>query len=95
MELEAQFCCTRSIQVILGEPLTDLSRSHSNDRIRRCIVVQRPAEDFNADQAFFDLLRRSLKNFAHHEAKEPRIPLAVSEGLAGQNSFELLADELG
>ena len=80
--------------VVLSDPLADLTGGDADHRIQVGVVSRIPAEHFNAQGSFLQVLglpgKRSLDNKAQHVG----IALAVLEKRVGQNLLELLPNRV-
>lgn len=53
---EPNFVAVFRIVIILLDPLADLGGGHTDDRIAVCVVVCGAFENFNAENAFLELI---------------------------------------
>ena len=75
-------------QVVLGEPLSDLAGSASNDGILIGIVVRFPLEDVHAQGALFEAIEATVDGGLHDVAKKAGTLFTRAELMAFENMFE-------
>ena len=65
-------------------------RLHAHDRVGARIERLLLAEHLDADDVFLQLVAAAGDGFEHDECEEALEPIALLEGRAGENPFELL-----
>ena len=64
------------ILIILIDALTNLSRGNPNNGVGICVVIARPLENFNTEDAFFELAALAIQRPRDHKPQELPIPFA-------------------